>query len=149
MDLDLQQQMLPPAPQKPESPARYQGMTGEEAVNTAAADRAQYEKLEAAKKQFSKITTLGGVLGIALGLVMLLCAVLLKLPQLTDGLLLWGGVLLAVAGVAVLVTGAILSKERQKKIEVLFDRYPNLPANLWRQDAKAYGQPIPPRKWFA
>ena len=139
MELDLQQQMLPTAPQKPETPARYQGMTGQAAMEIAAADWAQYEKLEAAKKQFSKITTLGGVLGIALGLVMLLCAVLLKLPQLTDGLLLWGGALLAAAGVAVLVTGAILSKERQKKIEVLFDRYPNLPANLWRQDAKAYG----------
>lgn len=132
MALDLERQMLPQPPTAPAAPRRYEGLSGEAAVQAAKADVEVYHSLEAGKKKRARL-----LMGLSIACALAAVAALVWL-QPNSGIGLWVGLLLMAAGAVILAVGFLGARITARKIEALFDKYPGIPAKEWTNDAHRY-----------
>ena len=128
MSLQMELQMLPPAPIAPTCDKCFEGMTGEQAVAQAKADAEQAKKLEKAKKN--------ALMGIGIGL--LVAGAL----ALAGGL--WISLLYAVGGgvLALGITLTAIGGTKQKKckaaLNTLTAKYETAQTELWISKAEEF-----------
>ncbi len=129
----LQEEQLPPEPQGPEIPERYQNV--EDILATAQVDLASYEKLTAQKKKKNTARKVTTIAGLAIAAVEVILAILLQADLL---FVLAAVVLLATIGITIGI-GAGISKlsARVKELEA---RHVPLSPELWVSDAEAFCQ---------
>ncbi len=122
MELDLEKQMLPTAPQQPTAPKCFEGMTGAEAIAQVQLDA------EAVKRGQNK----GGLLKITAYL-------LLALGLVATVVLLFVKPVLCIAScICVAFGGVLLSRTGKKQKNALVERYGKLPAEQWLPMAEQY-----------
>ncbi len=115
--LDTRQRLLPPLPQAPEH-------TGPAVSPTEAqADTSRYLALEASKKKN------GWILGAFAALAVVLLALLL-MPQVRPFALLIGLAVLLL-GIGALALCALRTRKLRDQIDMLFNKYPGIPAKDW------------------
>ena len=128
MSLQMELQMLPPAPIAPTCDKCFEGMTGEQAIAQAKADAEQAKKLEKAKKN--------ALMGIGIGL--LVAGAL----ALAGGL--WISLLYAVGGgvLALGITLTAIGGTKQKKCKVALNtltaKYETTQTDLWISKAEEF-----------
>ncbi len=123
---------LPPEPNLPTVPERYQGMMPEEAIRQAEADTRQYAALEAFKQKNSKLLTAYA----AISALLLLLALLIG----SSSGWICAGTAIFLVGVGVLLLCKQRTARIAREIDALFDRYPGITPNLWTEDAEAYAE---------
>ena len=126
-DLITEEQMLPPAPEPPQAPSLFQGLTPQEAVNKAKAAAQQHGQLVAGRRSPSVILWILGALLVAAGIVMYV----MDIPY---------SVALLGAGAAVLILSLILTLVRISKNKKLSAQIVQLQA-YWGSDS--------PQNWIA
>ena len=130
MSLQMEQQMLPPAPIAPVCDKCFEGLTGEQAIAQAKTDAEQAKKLEKAKKN--------ALMGIGIGL--LIAGVL----ALVGGL--WMTLLFAVGGgvLALGITLTAIGGTKQKKckaaLNTLTAKYETAQTDLWISKAEEFAK---------
>ena len=137
MSLQMEQQMLPAAPEAPPISHRYDGLSGAEAVARAGADVEELSRLKAREKKqrslsgFAWALIVVGLLAVAAGFLPMLKSFQLLCFAAAGALELIGFVLLLLAG-----SGKALSQKKQ----TILDRYASVEPQLWVEDAKNYAQ---------
>lgn len=137
MSLQMEQQMLPAAPEAPPISHRYDGLSGAEAVARAGADVEELSRLKAREKKqrslsgFAWALIVVGLLAVAAGFLPMLKSFQLLCFAAAGALELIGFVLLLLAG-----SGKALSQKKQ----TISDRYASVESQLWVEDAKNYAQ---------
>ncbi len=128
--MQMETQMLPPAPTEPPAPAMFAGQTPQDALAQAKADRESVNSIQVAKAN-PLLLILGILLAVAGGV---LCAFMLPVGIVTAGV---GGILAAVGGV-------IFAKQRAKaagqtqKLDALTLRYGTGDPDKWVSIAQGY-----------
>jgi uncharacterized protein YhaN len=130
MSLQMEQQMLPPVPEKPAAPKCFDGMTGEQAVAQAKSDAAQAEKLKKTKKN--------ALLGVGVAL-MILGALTAAAGLLLTVLFAVGGLLLAV-GITLTAIGGSKKKKCKALLDALTAKYETPQTELWISKAEEFAK---------
>ena len=132
MAIQMEQQMLPPAPVEPECPKCFADLTGAQAVEQAKADAAQAAKWEKEQK-----SALVGV-GVAVIVLALLVAVgsfallSLQLPMLV------GGGIALIIGTVLLILGIARKNKRLALIKLLAVKYETTDVKQWIEKAEEF-----------
>ncbi|MBQ9169020.1 MAG: AAA family ATPase [Oscillospiraceae bacterium] len=132
--LQMESEMLPREPEKPEAPASFQGMSPDAAIAQVAADTARYETLNAQQKKENPLFwILAGLMMIA-GLAMLAISLPIGIGFLASG------IILIVA--AVMLHGARQRHRKQTDLDLqaLCRRYGSNHPEEWLQAAQIYEQ---------
>lgn len=133
MALQMEAQMLPPMPEKPEVPAHYRDI---DAVATAEADVKKNGELERSKKKNSVLWTIfitAAVLAlVALGALRFILHY--ESLWLTVGIC--GGVLLGLGLVAII--SIVKTSKIRKQLLTLYDRHPGIAPDGWIADAQKF-----------
>ena len=132
MSLQMEQQMLPAAPEYPQVPVRYEGMVGTEAQETARKDHAAWAELQAKRNSGKKQVKTGIVL--LCGLVLAIGA-LLPVPPALKLVLPVAGAVLGVVGLVLLVTANAKVKAKDAGIQALLAKYTPIEPSRWGEDA--------------
>ena len=135
MALQMEQQMLPSAPQQPEIPARYLGMNGNQAKDMVNTDIAT---LDAAEKQLRSAKTMKIIGILLLCAILLVAAMLLPIPNTLQIVLTAIGAALVVIGIVLLVIGSKKSKAAEKTSQTISTKYAPLKPQQWQGDAQAF-----------
>ena len=137
MSLQMEQQMLPAAPEAPPIPKRYDGLSGEEAVARAGADEEELSRLKSKQKKQRSLWICAWAL-IVIGLLAAASGIVLVLESFrtvcfigTVGMELVGLALLLLAG-----SGKALAQKQQ----ALMERYGSMDHKQWVKDAQDYAQ---------
>ncbi len=123
--LQMQAQMLPPAPTAPVVPEVFRGLTGKQAYEKAQADKKAYDALTEKKPKFS-VALMASLLATAIALAMI--------PNI--GLFLAPLPLLGI-GISYLVYSK-KAKAHQKQLDALTSAYPGITSDRWEAVAEAY-----------
>ena len=134
--LQMEGNMLPPAPQTPEIPTHYRQLDADKAVDTAKEDLEDLARLEAAHKRRNRILT---------GALITCGAILAALAVLYFGLSL-GSDLIYICAAGALLLGILVyaglnmaaAKGLRAQIQALHDRHPGLTPSLWVKDAQNF-----------
>ena len=130
MSLQMEQQMLPPAPIAPACDRCFEGLTGEQAIEQAKADKEQAESLEKKKKNplmgIGIATMLAGALALAGGLLITLLFAI-------------GGAVL-VLGVILTVIGSANNKKCKALLNTLAAKYETSQIDLWISKAEEFAR---------
>ena len=137
-DLQSHQSILPPRPQKPETPAHFAGLTPQQAVDRAKEDLAAYEQLQKQKSRQSKWPFIYAACAAA---VLLACFVLMLLDMGTLPLLI-GGTAALIGGVITAIICVNNSKKLSQQQNALFDRHPGLSPDKWLYEAALYSEQL-------
>ena len=134
LSLQMEGQMLPPAPTAPAVPEHYTGLTPEEAVSTAKADVSALAQLDQKRKKRN------GVITALLILAALSCAAGAALRFLFTMWepLLYGGIVTLLASAASLIIGITGTSRYRRQVQILFDRHPKLSPDRWIPDAEEF-----------
>lgn len=136
MSLQMEQQMLPDAPERPQVPARYEGMDGTQAVKTARSDldalTALQTKQSAGRKAANICLTVACILVLALGGVFLFANSGLGTIFVT------AGALLAVIRAVLAYKDAAKRKANDVRIQTLLAKYAPVEPSAWEADAKKF-----------
>ena len=130
MSLQMEQQMLPPAPVAPTCDKCFEGLSGQQAIEQAKTDVAQAEQLEKEKKNalmgIGIAAMIAGALALAGGmLITLLFAV--------------GGAVLAL-GVTLAVIGGTKKKKCKALLNTLATKYETSQIDLWISKAEEFAK---------
>ena len=128
MSLQMEQQMLPPMPEKPAVPKCFDGLTGEQATQQAKADGEQAEKLKKAKKGVFPGITIAHMLAVAMMLAARFLGKVLLIPA---------GVALAV-GIVLLIIDIIKKKKCKALLNALVAKYETPQSDLWISKAEEF-----------
>ena len=134
MSLQMEQQMLPKAPEQPVPPQYFAGMTGDEALKQAGEDSKAMLSLTASQKGKTALKTVG-LAGMVLGAT--LAGAYFLLPMIA--MVLAGGGLVAI-GLILLFVGIAQTGKCAKKIRTLQERYGQLPQTSWEEKAEEYAE---------
>lgn len=137
MSLQMEQQMLPGAPEALQVPGRYEGLSGEEAIARAGEDQKELAGLEAKKTKQKRIRGIAWAL-IALGFG-ILAAVFVPMLQAFQMVGFAAAAVLELAGFAMLLVAGS-GKAISQKQQLLMERYASMDSGLWAQDAQDYAQ---------
>ena len=130
MSLQMEQQMLPPAPIEPTCYKCFEGMTGEQAIEQAKADAEQAESLEKAKKN----ALMGiGVAAMIAGALVLAGGLLITL------LFAIGGAVLAL-GVTLTAIGVAKKRKCEAHLNNLAAKYETSQIGLWISKAEEFAR---------
>ena len=130
MSLQMEQQLLPPAPEKPNAHKCFVGMSGDEAVQQAKLDAQQAQQL----KKKSPLTAVGIGILIA-GIVALVAGIALQVMFIVGGVLL-------LAGAALLLVGMSKQKNSTVQLRALEMKYATEMTELWLNMAEGYAQSL-------
>ena len=137
MSLQMEQQMLPGAPQAPQTPAAFEGLSGEEAISRTREDAKELTRLSEKKKKQKSLAGVAwtlialGLLTAGAGFVPMLARFQLPCFIGAVGLLLVGFALILLAG---------SGKTLIWKQEALTGRYGGAEPSKWEEDARAYAR---------
>lgn len=130
MSLQMEQQMLPPAPVAPTCEKCFEGMTGEQAIAQAKADAEQAIGLEKAKKN----ALMGiGIALLAVGALVLVCGIWMPL------LFAVGGVL-SIAGVTLTAIGGTKKNKCKALLNTLAAKYETSETQQWLWKAEEFAK---------
>ena len=123
--LQMQTQMLPPAPVAPIAPEVFRGLSGQEAAKKAAQDKAAYDTLAGQKVSFH-LPAMVGLLAAAIALAIIpgIGLFLMPLPLIAIGIL-----------------GLVYNKKakaHQKELDTLLAAYPGIAPDRWIAIAEAF-----------
>ncbi len=135
MSLQMEQQMLPAAPERPQVPVRYEGMDGAQAQSMAQKDYAQLKTLKTAQKAGKNMAKTGIVL---LCMLVLALGVLLPIPQEAKLALVAAGAILGVAGLVLLCVGNARAKSKNALMQKLLEKYASVNPENWQVDAQRF-----------
>ena len=121
MSLQMEQQMLPPMPEKPAAPKCFEGMNGEQAIQKAKADAEQAQRWEKQKKNAL----------IPIGIVLLAIAVLAIAGGIVFPVLFIAGGAVFVVGLVLLIVGCAQNKKRKALLQSLADKYGASQTSQW------------------
>lgn len=125
--LQMQAQMLPPAPTAPIAPEVFRGLSGEQAFGKAAADKRAYDALTARTPKFSIPAAIALVAAaIALAIIPKVGLYLAILPILAIGV--------------IYLLHHSKAKQHRKELTDLLSAYPGITADRWESLASAYRQ---------
>jgi len=130
MSLQMEQQMLPPVPEKPAAPKCFDGLTGEQAIEQAKADAVQAEKLKKTKKN--------ALLGI--GVALMILGALAAAAGLVLSLLFAVGGLLFAVGVTLTAIGGSKKKKCKTLLDALTAKYETPQTELWISTAEEFAK---------
>ena len=130
MSLQMEQQMLPPMPEKPVSPKCFEGMTGQQATQQAKADAQQAEKLKKAKKN--------ALLGV--GVALMILGALVAVGGLMFTILFTIGGLLLAVGVTLTTIGGSKKKKCKALLDALTAKYETPQTELWISKAEEFAK---------
>ena len=140
MQLESLRASLPDAPQMPEIPQRFTGLSPEQAIAQATEDYAAQQALEHSKKQQAKLPL---IYGVAAAILLATLAVCYFAFHITTPLLFIGiGGILALAGIIVLICCAANAKKYAAKLQGLQDRHPGITPENWICDAQHYAHSV-------
>lgn len=131
MSLQMEAQMLPPMPEAPDIPAHYRDV---DAVAIAEADARMNAELERSKKKNGIFVAIYAAAAVCMAVLMLL------MPD----MMLYFGALLAVCGIAAIVTCVVRTSRISKQLLVIYDRHPGIPPQNWIKDATEFAD-----RWHA
>lgn len=132
MSLQMEQQMLPSAPQRPDVPARYVNLTGQQAVEQAKKHTQEYTAEEKKTEKGKHCAIFGGVvLALAAAAIALGAVAREWIPALL-------GAAGAALGVVLLCVGLAKQKRGKARMRQLLEIYAPLPSERWIEDASAY-----------
>ena len=123
---------LPPEPQPPQIPARYQNIAAADAIVRAEQDTQKYEQLEQNKKKNQFLWVIYG----AVSLVLLILALALGTAAGWIGI----GAAIILLGVATFGFSYVRTGVLTKEIHALMARYPGIGPRQWVEDAEYYAQ---------
>ncbi len=136
MSLQMEGNMLPPAPQAPEIPAPYRQLDADKVVDSAKEDHFALTRLETDHKRRSRILT---------GALLACSVILAAMAVLYFGFSLGSSVIYLCAGGAIILGVLLLfglnmaaTKRFRAQAQILYDRHPGLASNLWVEDAQAF-----------
>ena len=135
MSLQMEQQMLPAAPERPQVPARYEDMDGTQAQEMARNDRALLTTLEIQYKAGRKLAKVGVVL---LCMIVLAVGALLPIPPIAQLALVAGGAALGITGVVLLCIGNAKAKAKNDLVQKLLAKYTPIEPSAWEADAAKF-----------
>ena len=135
MSLQMEQQMLPSAPERPQVPLRYQGMSGAQAVETARKDYEVLKTLQAQQRAGKKLVKTGIVL---LCMLVLAVGALLPIPSVAGIVMAVVGVALGVAGLVLLCVGNAKAKTADTQQKTLIAKYAPVDPAQWEEDAATF-----------
>lgn len=131
LSLQMEQQMLPGAPEQPQCPKPLEGLTGAEAVEGACADAQAFEKAKE-KKEAGRILIIAGIA--ALLLSVLAAAMWVFVSPISMAVCIPA----ALAGVSLLCLGLARRSSAGKQLATLTEKYGSLSAEKWMADAENY-----------
>lgn len=137
MSLQMEQQMLPVAPEAPVIPGCFEGMTGENAVSRAEADGEELTRLQAKQKKQRRLSGCAWAL-IAFGLVVAAAGFIPVLAGFRLLCFVAAGALELIGFVLVLFAGN--GKTLTQKRQLLLERYASEDPQLWVKDAKDFAR---------
>ena len=130
--MQMEIQLQPPAPEMPDAAPQFRGMDPAVVVEQTKAEREEYARLLAGRKNPSPILWVLGLLIIAAGIVLFF---------------LMGDWLIPVLGVLVTVLGIVLQINRKNKnrhlemqAQIISRRYAPLEPKFWTEEAERYAQ---------
>ena len=135
MSLQMEQQMLPAAPEKPQVPARYEGMDGAKARETARNDRLLLKTLDTQRKAAKKLAKVGGVL---LCMIVLAAGWLLPIPPVAKLAMAAAGAVLGITGIVLLCSGNEKAKAKNAAMQKLAAQYAPVKPADWETDAAQF-----------
>ena len=133
LSMEMEQRMLPAAPEKPDVPERYRELTPEAALTRATEDTALLESLKRKKKTTAAVCWILMILGAVLAAGAFVCKTMLPAPL---------PLVLCAAGIGLTAVTAVIfaiaSGKQSKKRKALLARYASLEPALWLPDARDY-----------
>jgi len=134
MSLQMEQQMLPGAPVRPDAPKYFEGMTGEQAKEQVSKDIVSVT--DSARKQKKHKTVIGmGIAILILGALAAAGAFVLEALQI---LLLAAGGGIAVLGLVLLFAGSHSKKKQNRVFTELTAKYGSVNTSDWRAAAEEF-----------
>ena len=131
-------QSVPQPPVKPETPARYEGLSPSEAIAKVKADYDAYKVIDRAKKRQAGIP---GIYGICAAILVILMAVCYFALNIQNSLIyICGSGLIVLSGIAVIVLCVARATKNSQLIDALFQKYPGITPDKWMADAEQYAQ---------
>ena len=130
MSLQMEQQMLPPAPAAPVCEKCFEGLTGDQAIEQAKADAEQAKTLVKKKKN--------ALVGIGIALMILALAALAGGMWIPILFLVGGGML--ILGVTLTAIGCAKSKKNNALLSALSNKYETPQIDLWISMAEGFAQ---------
>ncbi len=131
--LHMQDGQLPPSPQAPMAADCFRGLSPQEAIGQADADRRRYDALTA-KKKASPVFLVAAILLLIAGVVLFA----LSLPV-------FAGICAALAlvsGIGFFLQKSVAAKSQQDALSPLLARYGELPPERWLSEAAAYADAV-------
>ena len=142
MALQMESAMLPPLPEKPETPAHFRDIAPADAVAKAEADVAENEKLEKSRKKTG--VAIGIFCGIAVAALAALAVLHFVLHMDMVQWMLLGGTGVMLIGLILIIVAIVRSAKFRKAQDKIFDRHPAIAPDGWVKDAQAYAD-----AWFS
>lgn len=136
MSLQMETQMLPPLPEKPDTPEHFKDIAPDDAVAAAQADVKANEKLERSRKKTGVL--IGIFCGISIAALAAVAVMYFALHLDIVQLMLIAGAAIALGGVTILIISAVRSAKMRKAQDLLFDKHPGIAPDGWVTDAQNY-----------
>ena len=136
MSLQMEQQMLPPPPHRPESPKAFENMTGAEALQAAKEDSARAQAYNKSIKTKRTTTIIGVALMVA---ALLLCGFSVLMKNYRWVLAAGGAVLLAV-GLCLLIVSGVKKKKLTWKLKQISEKYGSEDMQQWCYEAEQFAR---------
>ena len=133
--LQMEQQMLPPAPTVPPTPSAFYGMTPEDALEQAKKDAQTAQAARTPSKVPGILLLILGIIALAAGV-----AVALAVHTLLGIGIGAAGALLSVIGLVLNLKRASALKQIRSQLDALSQRYGNADPNAWIEAAAAFLQ---------
>ena len=137
MSLQMEQQMLPGAPEAPKAPNCYDGLAGDEAVARAREDRMELARLKEKAKKQKRLSAVAWVL-IALGLLAAAAGFVPMLAQFQLPCVIGAAGILLVGFAVLLLAGS--GKSLRRKQEAVMGRYGAAEPSQWEENAQIFAR---------
>ena len=134
--LQMEQQMLPPAPQRPESTGCFANMTGAEAIAMATADADNAQLHQKAKRGARTVAAIG-IVTMAMAVALGIGAYFLPAWQMV---LIIGAAALLAAGLCLLIVSGVKKGKAKLSLGKIAAKYGTGDAQQWCHDAEQFAQ---------
>ena len=132
LSLQMEQQLLPVAPEKPQIPVRYEGMDGNAAQEAARNDSALLNALDIQRKAGKKQNKIGTVM---LCMIILAAGALLPVPPVAQLAMVAVGAVVGIIGLILLCMGNAKAKASNGQMQKLLAKYAPIEPSGWEADA--------------
>ena len=136
ISLQMEQQMLPQAPVRPETPQYFEGISGVQAQEAVAEDTARMHEYHRAGKTQKTVSAIG-IAAFAVALAIRVAAAFLPAMEMV---LCLSALAPLAAALILLIVGAVKRRKLRKNIAAIVFKYGNDDVQKWQEEAVAYAQ---------